>query len=109
MRMKGRAPAAGRAAPVGYGAEQGQHKQRQHIVQRHNKAGPGLRHAELVGKYQGYGRVVSLPECADEEKGKAHAYGALVIQFHFPASENFVDNWSLPCVRRQNNKNFRRR
>jgi len=81
-----RTPAAGRAAPVGYGAEQGQHKQRQHIVQRHDKAGPGLGHAEFVRKNQGDGVVIRLPERAYEKKGEAHAYGALVVQFHLHAS-----------------------
>ena len=79
---KGRPPPHFAAAAVRYGAEQGQHKQGQHVVQRHDHAGPALLHAELVGEDQGNGVVVGLPEGADQEKGEAHQYGAFVVEFH---------------------------
>ena len=79
---EGSAPSAAVGASVGDGAEQGQHEQGQHVVRRHDHAGPGLAHAELVGEDQGNGVVIGLPEGADQEKGKAHQNGAFVVEFH---------------------------
>ena len=79
---KGRTPSLFVAAFIGNRAEQRQHKQRQHIVRRHDDARPGLAHAELVGQDQGNGVVIGLPEGADQEKGKAHQNGAFVVQLH---------------------------
>ena len=40
---------------------------------------------ELVGKNEGYDGVISLPEGADEEEGKAYENCSFVIKFHkFP-------------------------
>ena len=83
----------GPAAPLAVvlvrdGAEQGQHEQGQHIVQSHDDAGPGLAHAELVGEDQGDGVVIGLPERADQEEGKAHENGPLVVEFHTVSSSS---------------------
>ena len=83
---EGGAPSAAVGASVGDGAEQGQHEQGQHVVRRHDHAGPGLAHAELVGEDQRNGVVIGLPEGADQEKGKAHQNGAFVVEFHDASS-----------------------
>ena len=76
------APTLAMGTAVGDMAEQRQQEQCQHIVQRHDNAGPGLAHAELVGEDQGDRVVIGLPEGADQEKGEAHQNGAFVIEFH---------------------------
>ena len=73
---------------VGDGAEQRQHEQGQHIIQRHNSAGPRLTHAELVGKDHGDGIVIRLPEGLDQEEGKAHQNDPLVVEFHTVSSSS---------------------
>ena len=79
---KRRAAAALAGVLVGDRAEQRQQKQRQNVVERHDDAGPCLRHAELVRQDQGDGIVIRLPEGADQEKGKANADGAFVVELH---------------------------
>ena len=73
---------------VGDGAEQRQHEQGQHIIQRHNGAGPCLTHAELVGEDHGDGIVIRLPEGLDQEEGKAHQNDPLVVEFHTVSSSS---------------------
>ena len=72
-------------------AEQRQQKQRQDVVERHDDTGPCLRHTEFVGQDQRDGVVVGLPERADQEKGKANADGAFVVELHRVTSK-FVSN-----------------
>ena len=81
--------AAAALAPVAVrdGAEEGQHEQGQDIVRRHDHAGPGLGHAKLVGQDHGDGVVVSLPECTDQEKGKAYKDRPFVAEFHSLSSK----------------------
>ena len=69
-------------ALVGDSAEQRQHEQGQHVVQRHDETGPGLAHAKLVGQNQGDGVVIGLPESADQKERKADADCTEIIQFH---------------------------
>ena len=83
---KRRAAAALAPMLVGDRAEQRQHKQRQHIIQRHDHTRPGLGHTELVGQNQGDRVVVGLPERADEKERKAHKNCAFVIQLHILSS-----------------------
>ena len=83
---EGRPAAVAAGTLVGDVAEQGQQEQRQHVVQRHDDAGPGLAHAEFVGQDQGNGVVIGLPEGADEEEGEAYHDGALVVEFHSVSS-----------------------
>ena len=79
---EGRAPAHAAFAAVRQRAEQRQQKQRQYVVHRHDDAGAGLRHAELIHKNFGNNRIVSLPEGRNEEKSKADEDGALIVQLH---------------------------
>ena len=81
-----RAAAAPAGVLVGDRAEQRQQKQRQNVVECHDDAGPRLRHAELVRQDQRDGVVIRLPEGADQEKGKANADGALVVELHWITS-----------------------
>ena len=67
---------------IGKRAEQGQHEQREYVIQRHNDAGPALRHAELIRKYLGDDVIVRLPEGADEEECETHAYRPPVFELH---------------------------
>ena len=75
-----------RLAAVGNAAEQGQHKQGQDVIQRHDNAGGGLAQAELAGQRHGDGHIVDLPESADQEEGKADEKGAFVIELHRDSS-----------------------
>ena len=68
--------------PVGNTAKQRQHEQRQNVIQRHDHTGSGLAHAEFAGEGHGNGRVIDLPEGADQEKGKADQNRALVVELH---------------------------
>ena len=83
--------------PVGYGAEEREEEQRKDVVQRHDEAGPRLRHSEFVGQDEGDRIVVCLPKGANKEEGKADKNSALVIKLHCKTSERSV----FPPLRRK--------
>ena len=68
-------------ASVGQRPEEGEHEERQDVVDSHYDAGQRLGHSESVGEDLGDDRVVSLPESAYQEKCESDEQCALVVQF----------------------------
>ena len=71
------------AALIGQPAEQGQQKQGQHIIRRHDHSGEGLVQREGAPEDQRHQIVVHLPERADGQKGKADQNRPFVVQLQF--------------------------
>ena len=52
------------------------------VIKGHDNARNRLQESVVVGEDQRNDGIIRLPECRDEEKGKADEDGALVVEFH---------------------------
>ena len=93
---KRRPPAQGRTQLVGQHAEQGQEHKGQHVVHRHDHAGPRFPQMKGVLENEGDNIVVHLPEGANGKECQAHKKGTPVIQFHILPPPSFLFNCSIP-------------